>query len=207
MNRYVPISTLRRLPVYLHYVRSIKGERKNVSAAVIAEFFGLNPVQVRKDLAAVSGTGKPKTGYDVEELICQIESCLDCNNETKSVLIGAGNLGSALLSYNGFSDYGINIVAAFDTDPETVGKSIGGKPVLPLSDLESICRFSKIRLGIITVPAGSAQEICDRLVSCGITAVWNFAPTILKAKDGVLIENENLASSLAILSRHLLFER
>lgn len=197
------VSTMRRLPVYLHYLHSIKNERKNISAAAVAAAFGLNDVQVRKDLAAASGSGKPKTGYDVAELIEQIESCLGYGSDTKTILVGAGNLGKALLYYGGFVDYGLDIIAAFDRDEKTIGSIVGGKPVLPLCDLETVCFDKGIRLGIITTPVESAQETCDRLVSCGVKAIWNFAPTILCAPAGVLIENENLASSLAVLSRHL----
>lgn len=202
-EKNVSVTTLRRLPVYLHYLNSIKGRRKNISAAAIAESFGLNDVQVRKDLGAVSGSGRPKTGYDVEGLIKQLEECLGCKNETKTILVGAGNLGKALLSYNGFADYGLNIIAAFDTDASVVGAYVNGKPILPLSDIETVCFEEKIKLGIITTPVTFAQETCDRLISCGIKAIWNFAPTILRAPENVLIENENLASSLAILSKHL----
>ena len=204
LEKNVSQTILRRLPVYLHYLLTLKGTKKNVSASMIASHFGLNDVQVRKDLGAVSGTGRPKTGYDVSELIEQIENCLGCRNETKAILVGAGNLGKALLSYDGFADFGLTIVAAFDTDPALVGASIHGKAVRALADMEAFCREGRIRLGIITTPAEAAQGVCDRMVRCGVRAVWNFAPTILVAPEGVLTENENLASSLAVLSTHLM---
>ena len=202
-EKEISVTTLRRLPVYLHYLNTIKTTRKNISSATIAAAFGLNDVQVRKDLGAVSGSGRPKTGYDVEQLIGQIEYCLGYGSETKTILVGAGNLGKALLSYRGFSDYGLNIIAAFDSSEAVVGTLINEKPVLPLGDIEVVCLNKNIKLGIITTPVEFAQETCDRLISCGIKAIWNFAPTILKAPEHVLIENENLASSLAILSKHL----
>lgn len=199
----ISVRTLRRLPVYLHYLHSVESKQKNISATAIAEFFGLNDVQVRKDLGAVSGSGRPKTGYVVSELIAQIEEHLGCKNETNTVLIGAGNLGKALLSYNGFEDFGLNIVAAFDTNPALVGTEVNGKPILPMVDIEAVCSNKDIHLGIITVPVAAAQEVCDCLVSYGIKAIWNFSPTILRAPENVVVENENLASSLAILSKHL----
>jgi NADH/NAD ratio-sensing transcriptional regulator Rex len=113
-DKTISVQTLRRLPVYLHYLNSIKNSQKNISATAISGAFGLNDVQVRKDLGAVSGSGRPKTGYVVKELIEQIEQYLGCKSETKTVLIGAGNLGKALLSYDGFHDFGLNIIAAFD---------------------------------------------------------------------------------------------
>ncbi|HPF54267.1 MAG TPA: redox-sensing transcriptional repressor Rex [Clostridia bacterium] len=203
MNGAISEMTLRRLPLYLRYLNAVKDERQNVSASVIASYYGLNDVQVRKDLAAVSGSGKPKTGYDVRLLIAQIEDCLGCKDHTSAILVGVGNLGKSLLGYKGFSDYGIEIAAAFDRDESLIGTSVNGKLVLPLSELDELCFERGITLAIITVPALEAQGICDRLTSCGIRAVWNFAPTLLKAPSGVLVENENLASSLAILSKHL----
>ena len=203
-EKSISVQTLRRLPIYLHYLSSIKDRQKNVSATAIAEAFGLNDVQVRKDLGAVSGTGRPKTGYVVSELAEQIEQYLGCKRETKTVLVGAGNLGKALLSYDGFSDYGLNIIAAFDNSEDVCGTIINGKPVLPPVDMETVCANKNIQLGIITVPVSAAQGVCDELVSYGIKAIWNFASTILRVPEGVIVENENLASSLAILCKHLL---
>jgi len=199
----IPVTTLRRLPVYLHYLKSVRDTRTNISSAAVACAFGLNDVQVRKDLGVVSGAGRPKTGYNIEELIKQIERCLGYGSETKTILVGVGNLGRALLSYEGFADYGLDIIAAFDTDKNIIGTLFNGKPVLPTDDIEVVCSYKNIKLGIIATPANSAQITCERLVACGIKAIWNFAPMILKAPKDVLIENENLASSLAILSKHL----
>ena len=195
--------TLRRLPIYLHYLRSIRDRRETISATALANVFGLGDVQVRKDLGAVSGSGRPKTGYVIEALIPQIEACLGCDRQIKTVLIGAGHLGQALLSYEGFGDYGFDITAAFDADSRVVGNDLSGKPVLAVSELEAFCREQNIHLAILTVPASAAQETADRLISCGVKAIWNFAPVILRVPDGVAVENENLASSLAVLSRHL----
>ena len=202
-EKEISVTTLRRLPVYLHYLKSIKNTRKNISSVTVASVFGLNEVQVRKDLGAVSGSGRPKTGYDVQQLIGQIEQCLGYGSETKTILVGAGNLGKALLSYHGFTDFGLNIIAAFDASENVIGTLINGKPVLPLDDIEVVCQNKNIKLGIITTPVQFAQQTCDRLIACGIIAIWNFAPTILRVPDHILIENENLASSLAILSKHL----
>lgn len=202
-DKNVSIQTLRRLPVYLHYLKSLDGSVPAVSATVIAEALGLNDVQVRKDLGSVSGSGRPKKGYVTSELITELEEYLGCNSRTNTVLVGAGNLGRALLSYGGFSDYGLEIVAAFDNNEKVVGSLAGGKPVFPMSELGRICAENNARLGIITVPAVGAQAACDELVSHGITAIWNFAPTVLKVPNNVLVENENLASSLAVLSQHL----
>lgn len=202
-DKNVSIQTLRRLPVYLHWLKSPDCGKTTVSATVIAEALGLNDVQVRKDLGSVSGSGRPKKGYVTRELVGELEEYLGCNSVTNTVLVGAGNLGRALLSYGGFSDYGLEIVAAFDASDKVIGSVVGGKPVLPMRDIGEVCAKYNARLGIITVPAFGAQAACDELVAHGITAVWNFAPTVLKVPADVLVENENLASSLAVLSQHL----
>jgi len=201
-EKSISMQTLRRLPFYLHYLRTVRDQQVNISATAIAEQMGLNDVQVRKDLASVSGSGRPKTGYIVQELIAQLEGYLGCNDRSFAILVGAGNLGKALLSYEGFADYGLDIVAAIDTDSALCGTVIGGKPVLSKDSLQKLCRERDIRIGIIAVPAASAQSVCDELVSYGICSIWNFAPTILRVPAHVQVENENLASSLAVLSRH-----
>lgn len=203
-SKTVSIQTLRRLPLYLHWLRSVRDTLPGISATMLADALGLNDVQVRKDLGSVSGSGRPKKGYVTEELIADLEAYLGCDSHSPAVLIGAGNLGRALLSYDGFSDYGLEIVAAFDASPSVVGTTAGGKTVLPMEKLGEVCRSRSVRLGIITVPAAGAQDACDTLVKHGVTAIWNFAPTTLKVPHGVLVENENLASSLAVLSKHLI---
>lgn len=197
----ISIQTLRRLPIYLHYLRTVREQCVNISATSIAEKLGLNDVQVRKDLASVSGSGRPKTGYNTAALIEQLERYLGCSTRFPAVLVGAGNLGKALLSYDGFSDYGLEILAAIDRDPELAGRRMNGKIILPPACLRALCETSDVHLGIITVPASAAQSVCDELISYGIRAIWNFAPTILRVPPYVQVENENLASSLAVLSR------
>lgn len=202
-EKNISLQTLRRLPVYLHYLRTVQQQYINISATSIAEKLGLNDVQVRKDLASVSGSGRPKTGYNTCALIDQLERYLGCTERSPAVLVGAGNLGKALLSYAGFDDYGLEIIAAFDSDPSLIGTSVNRKPILPPERMREVCEASHVRLGIITAPAAAAQGISDELISFGIRALWNFAPTILRVPPYVQVENENLASSLAVLSRHL----
>ena len=201
-QKSVSLQTLRRLPVYLHYLRTVQDQCVNISATAIADKLGLNDVQVRKDLASVSGSGRPKTGYKTLELLQQLEKYLGCGSSSTTVLIGAGNLGKALMAYSGFDDYGLEIVAAFDKNPARIGEIISGKPVYPMEKLGEVCKKHDILVGIITVPASVAQDVCDVLVAHGVRAIWNFAPTILRVPEGVQVENENLASSLAVLSQH-----
>lgn len=194
--------TLQRLPMYLSYIQGLPEDApKNISATTIAEALQLNDVQVRKDLASVSSSGKPKVGYNVKDLIVELEAFLGYNDIDNAVIVGAGSLGKALLNYSGFKAYGLNIIAAFDLCEEPT--EFQGKTVFPIAQLGSFCRKVNVHIGIITVPASSAQEICDLLVESGIRAIWNFAPVHLVVPDGILVQNENMASSLALLSNHL----
>jgi len=153
-------------------------------------------------LAMVSDGGRPKIGYLRESLMEDISQFLGYDNTTDAILVGAGKLGQALLGYSGFADYGLNILAAFDINP-TIDKTEDGKPILPMEKLESFCKTNKILMGIITVPAQYAQQVCDRLIACGIKAVWTFAPVHLDVPDNILVQSENMANSLALLSMHL----
>lgn len=196
-------SVLKRLPVYLSYLNSIpSGTQTYISATALANALGMGEVQVRKDLAMVSNGGRPKVGYLLEGLKEDISLFLGYNNTTDAVLVGAGKLGQALLGYNGFEAYGLNILAAFDVNnpPES---AVDKKPILHMDKLERFCRTHKILMGIITVPAAYAQEVCDRMIECGIKAIWNFAPTHLDVPPHILVQNENMATSLALLSMHL----
>jgi len=204
MEKMISVQALQRLPLYLQYLKSLPSDRAaNISAKAIGLALGFGEVQVRKDLAAVSDGGRPKTGYCTSALIKDIELFLGYDNVNDAVLVGAGKLGRALLSYEGFRAYGLNIVAAFDSDPAKCGTDASGKQVLFSDKLENLCQRMKIELGIITVPAPDAQKVCDRLVNGGIKAVWNFAPTHLIVPEYVIIKNENMAASLAVLSKRL----
>ncbi len=201
-ERTVARATLGRLPEYLKYLRNTETERETVSATIISKALGYGEVQVRKDLSVVCGAGKPRIGYVTEELIRAIEEHLAGSECSRVVIVGAGKLGGALLDYDGFRSFGIEVVAAFDADGAKCGSSAKGKPILPVSQLEEFCRAESIRIGVITVPKGSAQDVCDRLVRAGVRAIWNFSSVHLKVPEDVLLQNENLALSLAHM--HLL---
>ena len=192
---------LKRLPVYMSYLKSLDTQQvEYISSSTVAEALDMNDVQVRKDLAAVCKTaGIPKKGFVVRDLIGGISDFLGYSQGNDAILIGAGNLGMALMSYRGFDNYGINIVAAFDSRPEV----IDNKKVFDISRLGEICKKLNVKIGIITVPDTAAQKVCDLLVESGILAIWNFAPTHIKAPEDILVQNENMASSLALLSNHL----
>ena len=196
-------SVLKRLPGYLAYLKNIpEGASPYISATALANALGMGEVQVRKDLALVSDGGRPKIGYPRDMLIDDIEQFLGYDNTTDAVLIGAGKLGQALLGYSGFAAYGLNILAAFDVAP-FANQTEDGKPIYHISQLESFCHSHKIRMGIITVPGEHAQSVCDQLIQCGIKAIWTFAPTHLEVPSNILVQHENMAMSLAVLSMHL----
>lgn len=203
---HVPFPTLRRLPTYHHYLVELNAAgRSTVSCTNIAEDLGLYPTQVRKDLEATGIVGKPKVGYGVPELIESIETFLGWNDCHSAFLVGVGGLGSALIGYPGFDRYGFDIVAGFDTDPAKVGTVLRGKHVLDIERLPGLAARMHVRIGIIAVPATAAQGIADVMVSGGIRAIWNFAPVGLKVPEGIVVQNEDLASSLAVfLQKHAL---
>ena len=191
------------MPGYLSYLKGIPDTASPyISATGLANALGMGEVQVRKDLAMVSDGGRPKIGYLRESLIEDISQFLGYDNTTDAILVGAGKLGQALLGYGGFDAYGLNILAAFDADP-SAEKTDEGKPIYHIDQLESFCRANKVLMGIITVPAAHAQTVCDQLIACGIKAVWNFAPIHLDVPNHILVQNENMATSLAVLSMHL----
>lgn len=202
-HKEISKSVLKRLPGYLAYLKTLTDENSPyISATALAAALGMGEVQVRKDLAMVSDGGRPKIGYRRAVLIDDIEQFLGYDNTTDAVLIGAGKLGQALCGYSGFAAYGLNILAAFDINP-VADHTDEGTPIYHMSQLESFCRTNKVLMGIITVPAKYAQEVCDQLINSGIKAIWTFAPIHLEVPPGILVQSENMATSLAVLSMHL----
>ena len=193
-------AVLKRLPGYLSYLKGLPEDASPyISATSIANALNMGEVQVRKDLAVVSNAGKPKIGYPRTDLVENISRYLCYDNTTDAILVGAGKLGQALLCYSGFAAYGLNILAAFDANADAVD----GDKILSMDAMEAFCRENNVHMGIITVPAECAQEVCDRMIQCGIKAIWNFAPVHLDVPQQTLVQNENMATSLAVLSMHL----
>ena len=205
MNENASQSTLKRLPFYLELLKQKRRQNEEyISSSQVAKELNLHDVQVRKDLATASKLGgKPKIGYEINELIRDLEDYLGCYRVNKAILVGVGSLGKALLGYKGFKDYGLEIIEAFDSYSGIIGNEIKGVKVSSMDKLASCVKENNIHIGIITVPAQYAQNVCDLLVEAGVNAIWNFAPIMLKVKEGVILQSENMASSLAVLSRHL----
>jgi redox-sensing transcriptional repressor len=194
------VPVLRRLPMYHHFLVDLKKQGVTVvSATMIAEYFNLENIKVRKDLAVTGAVGKPKIGFNVDLLIEKIEEYLGWNKLNQSVLVGCGNLGTALMGYEGFANYGFEIIAAFDTDPNVIGKEVHGKPVLPLEKLPNLCRRMHIEIGILTAPPHSAQAVADLMVEGGIRGIWNFAPSGLSVPKSVTVMQQSMAGGLSVL--------
>ncbi len=202
--RVVSRSTLKRLPLYLHLVEGLCAQGiEHVSCTAIAREFDFDPTQVRKDIEVTGEVGTARVGFNATGLVIRIREFLGWNNAHDAFLVGAGNMGKALLGYKDFEKYGLNIVAAFDKDPRKVGSKIFGKEVLPLTKLSNLARRMHVHIGIVCVPAEHAQPVADMMINAGIRAIWNFAPAPLRIPDGVILENARLTQSLAVLTNNL----
>jgi redox-sensing transcriptional repressor len=196
---------LQRYPIYLKFFKQLAEQGvESISSPKIAKELGYSEEQIRKDLQAVSDEpGRPKKGRDLHKLIETLESFLGYRDSTTAVLIGAGHLGGALLNYPNFNEMGLSIIAAFDVDPVKIGTKIGGKEIFALEKLPNLLPRLNAHIVIVCVPASSAQEVVDTAVNSGALAIWNFAPTHINVPSTVVVENVNLASSLAVLSNRL----
>ena len=192
-------ATLERLPQYLAYLKLISEKEEHISATTIARALGLGEVTVRKDLCAVCDAGKPKRGYPTETLIQALNRELGFSQESSAVVVGAGKMGVALMDYRGFEDFGLSIIAGFDSNPEKCTSLANGKPVYPMDVFGAFCKKHDVRIGIITVPKAAAQEACDAMLDAGISAIWNFTQVELQVPKDVVVCQENLALSLAHL--------
>lgn len=199
-----PVPSVRRLPAYLRFLKQLQVRGRDVvSCTHIADELGLVQTQVRKDLAMTGIVGKPKVGYKIPALIEAIERFLGWNNTSDAFVVGAGNLGAALLGYEGFKEYGLNVLAAFDVDESKIGTPIHGKEVFPFEKLPDLVDRMHVQIGILAVPAKAAQDVANLMVLSGMRAIWNFAPVNLEVPESVIVENMNLSASLAVLSSRL----
>lgn len=197
-------ATLARLPFYYRKVLAhAQSGHDRISSAQLAEGLSIDSAQVRRDISSIGDFGRAGIGYNLPELIEALEEILGIKNRTEAVLVGVGRLGSALFRYPGFKDYGLKIVALFDSDPEKVGTELDGTLVRHVSEIPHVTERLSIQMGIITVPSKSAQDVADLLCDAGVIAIWNFAPVGLKTPPHVMVRDEDLAAGLAYLSRHI----
>ena len=199
-----PEPTIRRLPVYLHYLIKLRenGEM-NISAPAIAKELNLDPTQVVKDLAFTGIRGRPKIGYNIYELIHFIEEYLSFNKINKAFLVGAGNLGSALMAYQAGQGLGLKILAAFDVSEEKVGTKTGQVNVLHMNNFSEMAKKLNVEIGILATPENVAQTTAEIMVSDGIKAIWNLTPAYLKLPEDIVVQNTSMYSNVAVMLKRL----
>lgn len=199
MNTSKSLQTITNSAEYLRYLKAARSE--NISTVALKDISTATHIEissVAEDLRQIAGTDVAT--FATSSLIALIEHYLGYEDTCSAILVGVGNMGSAILSYQGFQDYGINIAAAFDRDPEVIGTAINGNQVLDIQDMPDLCKRLNVVIGILSVPAHEAQKVCDEMVASGIRAIWNFAPVKLSVPENVILQNENIADSLLMLS-------
>ncbi len=199
----IPDATVARLPVYLRALTALAAEGVDtVSSEALAAAAGVGSAKLRKDLSHLGSYGTRGVGYDVEYLVYQISRELGLTQDWRVVIVGIGNLGHALANYGGFASRGFTVAALLDADPARVGEQVAGIAVRPVDDLEDVVSGCEVHIGVVATPAGSAQEVCDRLVAAGVTSVLNFAPCVLDVPEGVMVRKVDLSTELQILAFH-----
>ena len=203
-DKQVSEPTLRRLPVYLYYLEKVREEGIiNISAPTIGKNLKCDPTQVVKDLAVTGIKGKPRVGYNTYELIHSLEEYLGFNRTNEAFLIGAGNLGTALLAYQEQQSLGIKLIAAFDNDRNKIGTNVGSIHILEYSKLFQLANKLNVKIAVLTTPNDVAQEIAEDLANCGIKAVWNFTSAVLDLPKDIVVQNTSLSTNVAVLLRRL----
>lgn len=196
--------SVRRLPTYLHKLMEMRRSGQDIVATPeLAKYMQCSEIAVRKDLAFTGAAGQPGVGYRIKDVIEAIRACLNWDRPHEAVLAGAGSLGAALMGYEGFDEYGLNIIAAFDSDPAKIGGTVHGRQVFDIRRLPELCSRLQVGLGIICVPAQYAQEVADLMVRGGIRGIWSFSNVRLQVPENVAVQREVIAGGLAELSMKL----
>ena len=207
-KKYIPQDTASRLSLYLRSLRMLEKKRVDVASSEdITEFLNVSPVQFRKDLSYFGGFGKRGVGYGINALSKEIERILGTDIAWKIAIVGAGKLGSALLGYPGFPEFNLQIAAAFDSDPERIGKVRKGIKIEDARSMRGVLRGKGIKIAILAVPADKAQEVGEELAGCGVKAILNFAPVNLMLPKRISVSNVDMASELQGLIYKLKGER
>lgn len=203
-NIILPEPTLRRLPWYLAYVEILKANQvENVSSTQISRALNVDASQIAKDLSFLNVKGKTRIGYDVQELIGALTDFLGFTRSHKAFVIGCGSLGKALLRDSGLSNYGLEIVAGFDVNPDVVKRKDLGVSIYHIDNIYDVMEKTPAQIGILTVPAQMAQEAADTAISAGVRAIWNFTPYRVKVAEGVVMANTSIYAHLALIFNRL----
>ena len=199
----IPEATVARLPVYLRALFALaENGTATVSSEELAVAAGVNSAKLRKDLSHLGSYGTRGVGYDVEYLVYQVSRELGLTQDWPVAIVGLGNLGRALANYGGFASRGFRVAALLDSDPAVVGTQIASLTVQHADQMEAVIRQHQVAIGVIATPAGAAQQVCDRLVTIGVTSILNFAPAVLTVPDGVDVRKVDLSIELQILAFH-----
>ena len=200
----VPEPTLRRLPWYLSNIKLMKEKGEQyVSSTQISKEINIDASQIAKDLSYVNISGRTRVGYNIDALIEVLESFLGFTNMHKAYLFGVGSLGGALLRDSGLSHFGLQIVGAFDVNPDLVGTKINGIPIYHSDDFEKRMKLDGVNIGVLTVPIAIAQEISDKMIAGGIKAIWNFTPFRIRVPENIVVQNTSLYAHLAVMFNRL----
>ena len=202
-NNKIPPATVKRLPLYLQCLEQVGEDTIGISSKKLAEMAKVNDAQVRRDLSYIGTLGTRGVGYDISTLKNQLQLELGLVEGWSAIIIGVGNLGSALAHYGGFQERGFGVVGLFDEDPKKINKQIAGLVVKPMSEIKEVCEKYKVAIGIIATPSKVAQNVADELINCGIKSILNFAPVLLKNFKDVQIRSVDLSQELQILSYYL----
>lgn len=204
LDAKISVAVIKRLPKYYRYLELI-GDKGiiRVSSQELSKITGLTASQIRQDLNHFGAFGQQGYGYNVEELKIELEKIMGVDKPYNVVIIGFGNIGSALLNYSGFKKKGFKVVGIFDNSPEIIGNKANDVVIKDVSELEEVVIREKVDIAILAIPAIPAQEITDKLVACGIKGIWNFAPIDLKLPRNVVLENVHLDGSLLTLTYYM----
>lgn len=200
----VPQGVVGRLPIYFRYLSELDQQgTERISSAQLGDALDFTAAQIRSDLSYFGSFGQQGYGYNVEELLNQVKQILGLHKKYSMVLIGAGNLGKAIASYDWFREQGFEIEAIFDIDPHLVGNFLGGTTILHANQLESYLQQNKIDVAILATPKKASSDIANLIVNAGVESIWNFSPAHLDLPDHVVVENIHLTDSLFGLSFRL----
>lgn len=200
-QRKISGAVIRRLPGYYRYLKHLEGMGvQRISSQELGQQMGLTASQIRQDMNCFGGFGQQGYGYNVHELRCNISGILGLDRTYTMAIVGAGKIGQAILSYDGFRQMNFRITAMFDTDPELIGRRVRSLTICDAAQISAVLTENPVDIGVVAVPESAAQSVCDRLTACGVRAIWNFAPIDISAGRDVAINNVHLSDSLMVLT-------
>jgi redox-sensing transcriptional repressor len=203
-EKKISMAVIRRLPRYFRYLQDlIKLDIKRISSRELSERMGITASQIRQDLNCFGGFGQQGYGYNVEFLFNEISKILGVDKRFSCVIIGAGNMGTALANYENFKKRGFDILAVFDVDPDKIGSKVNGIDILSMDSLEDFAKNNKVDIAMLTVPNRYVTEVAERVTSSGIKGIWNFSPLELRLENGAVVENVHLSDGLMVLGYRL----